>query len=88
MNSCRDMKWSSFLCILALSSITNRRIQTFNPEFGDYKYKLFFNQAIHPRYFVSSAESINILFYREGVQYASSPIQHNHFYPLALWENS
>ena len=29
INCCRDKKWSSFLCILALSSVINRRIQTF-----------------------------------------------------------
>ena len=52
INSGRDKKWSSFLCILALSSVTNRRIQTFYPEFGDYKYS---SSLIHPRCFVSSA---------------------------------
>ena len=83
-NSCRDKKWSSFLCILALSSVTNRRIQTFYPEFGDYKYKFFFNQTILPRCFVS----INILFCREGVQDANSPFQPNHFVPLVLRDNS
>ena len=73
------------LCILALSSVINRRIQTFYPDFGVHKYKLFFNQTIQPRCFVSSAENIN-MFCREGSQL--TPFQPNHFVPLVFCENS
>ena len=68
------------LIALYLSSIfCNKQNNTeILPEFRDYK----FNHAIHPRYFVSYAKSINILFCREGAQGAISPIQPNHFFLL------
>ena len=59
-----------------------------NPKCGYYKYKLFFNQIIHPLCFVSLAERVNTLFCHDGVQHANSPIQPNHFVTLVFWENS
>ena len=38
-----------FICILAVSSVVNKTIFTFYPDFGDVKYKLLFTQEVKPR---------------------------------------
>ena len=39
--NCHDKKWSSFLCILGLSSVINRNIVAHYPDCGDHRCKLF-----------------------------------------------
>ena len=46
ISNCKDKKWSSFLCMLALSSVVNRNIISLYPDCGELKYKLLFNQQI------------------------------------------
>ena len=41
--NCNDMKWSSFLCILGLSSVLGRNIHTYYPDCGEERYKVLLN---------------------------------------------
>ena len=45
IHSCCKNRWSSFLSILALSTVVGRSITTFYPDIGFHKYKLLFNQV-------------------------------------------
>lgn len=47
--NCTNNKWSSFLCILGLSSVLRRNISTYYPDCGEDRYKLLFNQLVLPR---------------------------------------
>ena len=38
-----DDSWSSFLCILGLSSVVSRNIDTYYPDCGQQRLKLLFN---------------------------------------------
>ena len=49
IHNCFDKRWCSFICILAVSSVVNKTIFTFYPDFGDVKYKLLFTQEVKPR---------------------------------------
>ena len=57
-------KWSGFLAILSLSSVINRNIVTYYPDFGPERYKIMFNQEIAPRICGTNVygPSVNILF--------------------------
>ena len=69
LNICCDKQWSSFICVLALSSVINHKIISYYPDFGSIKHKLLYNQHIDPRPPLESSNSspvINILFCREG----------------------
>ena len=48
-NICKDNIWSSFLCILALSSVICPPIYLFYASCGFQKYQTIFNQKIYPR---------------------------------------
>ena len=62
--NCSDKKWSSFLCILGLSSILSGAICTYYPDCGELKYKLLFNRKVQPRWQVGQKplEDFHILF--------------------------
>ena len=47
--NCNDKKWSSFLCILGLSSVLGRNIHTYYPNCGEERYKVFLNGIVKPR---------------------------------------
>ncbi|XP_046842785.1 uncharacterized protein LOC124447678 isoform X1 [Xenia sp. Carnegie-2017] len=65
--NCNDQKWSSFLCILGLSSVLGRKIHTFYPDSGESRYKLLFNRIVQPRLLSQRGlDAINILFCHEG----------------------
>ena len=66
LHCCSDKTWSSYLCMLDLSTVVNAPIQTFYPDFGFEKYKLFFNQTAHPRFFASCSDTFYILFCCSG----------------------
>jgi len=71
---CKDKVWAPFLCVLALSSVLNKKIVVHYPEFGPIKFCNFFNQTILPRSFydptgstfgvVKTNNFYNILFCR------------------------
>ena len=48
VSNCEDKKWASFLCILGVSSVTNRTIFLFYPDCGELRFKLLFNQQVNP----------------------------------------
>ena len=84
LSTCCDKKKSPFISVLALSSVVNRKICTYYPDFGSLKYKLLFNQQIDPRPPVkpSNGSIINILFCREGPMSSGVTFTPNHFVPL------
>ena len=81
IHNCFDKRWCSFICILALSSVVNKTIFTFYPDFGDVKYKLLFTQEVKPR-LGSSKGVVNILFCKDGPLESSVTFTPNHFVPL------
>ena len=87
ISNCCDKQWSSFLCILGLATVINRKIVSFYPELGQVKYKLLFNQQIDPRGTTGSCRShdiIYLLFCREGKIEPGVTFNSNHFVPLVL----
>ena len=48
-NICKDNIWSSFLCVLAVSSVICQPIHLFYASCGFRKYQKMFNQKIYPR---------------------------------------
>ena len=64
IHNCFDKRWCSFICILAVSSVVNKTIFTFYPDFGDVKYKLLFTQEVKPTIVVKNNET-NDKFYRK-----------------------
>lgn len=47
--NCKDKTYASFLCILGLSSVTNRNISVMYPDCGELRFKILFNQRVNPR---------------------------------------
>lgn len=64
---CKSHVWSLYLCLLAISSVINRKIFLHYPDFGPTKYHSLFNQLIIPRNFyvnksfVLNTNIINVL---------------------------
>lgn len=46
ISNCHDGRWSSFLCILGLSSVLHRSIYTYYPDCGENRFKLLFNTTM------------------------------------------
>ena len=73
--NCASQTWCGFLCVLALSSVTQRTINTFYPDSKvkdsiiTKRYTVLFNQKIQPRERSSLylSEECNILFCYSGV---------------------
>ena len=53
---CKDAQWSSYCCILALSSVVDRSVHCVYPDFGPEKFRILFNQTIKPCRVNSSLE--------------------------------
>ena len=47
--NCFDKTFSSFICLIALSSVIKQPIESVYPEIGFKKYHSFFNTIIKPR---------------------------------------
>ena len=60
IHNCKDKTWAGFLCILALSSVLDRKVISLYPDCGEPKFKLLFNQEINPH--VSSLPSYDALY--------------------------
>ena len=86
ISNCNAKSWSSFLCILALSSVIGRNIHSVYPDFGLLKEKLLFNQVVTPRS-ISTSSDIFVLFCREGNLSTTGHFVPNHFVPLVLADN-
>lgn len=65
IDNCRSKNWSSFLCILGLSSVIGISIQTVYPLQGksDNCYFKLFSSLINPRTPAIHHDVLNILFY-------------------------
>lgn len=90
MLNCNDKEWSSFLCILGLSSVINRNIITYYPDCGAHRSKLLFNRHIKPRspsqsQSQASLEDVHILFCFEGGIKSGDAFKSNHFVPLLFY---
>ena len=47
--NCKDFEWSSFMCLLGLSSVLKGRILSYYRDVGDVNHKYLFNCNITPR---------------------------------------
>ena len=85
IHNCRQNEWSSFLCILGLSTVIARPICCYYPDFvGLDKYSVLFNQHVCPRFFSNSTDDINILFCQKSPMSKGMHFIPNHFVPLVL----
>ena len=83
ISNCNAGKWSSFLCIMGLSSILQRNIITYYPDCGELRFKLLFNRKVQPRLHTKKGlKDLHILFCYEGDIRPGEIFQHNHFVPL------
>ena len=83
--NCQDKKWCSFLCVLGLSSVIQRQILTYYPDFGLPKFKTAFQHEIEPRSSTISkniCSNLHMLLCYNGQIDHSKPFKHNHFVPL------
>ena len=85
ISNCNDKKFASFLCILGLSSVTNRNITLFYPDCGGLRFKLLFNQQVHPRLPLATvSDDLHILFSFQGTVTAGEILKPNHFVPIVF----
>ena len=49
INICENKIWSNVLCILALASVTSRKINYYYPDIGSIRYRTMFNCIIQSR---------------------------------------
>ncbi|XP_057306732.1 uncharacterized protein LOC130644950 [Hydractinia symbiolongicarpus] len=78
---CSKNIWSSFICILALTSVLKRNISTLYPDCGQLRFKTLFNQNIFPRLPSNkNLQPVSILFCNNGKH--SGQFKPNHFVPL------
>lgn len=59
---CTGQAWSSFLCLLGLSSAIKKPILSLYPDIGQHLNKALFNNEIKPRADTDDKAPINILF--------------------------
>ena len=86
-SNCENKKWSSFISILALATVTNRKIHSYYPDCGEQKFKLLFNCFVEPRPpLKSEGDDLHILFCFEGVVRSGETFRPNHFVPLIFGE--
>ena len=83
INICSPFKWSSSLCVLALSSVCLCFAHCYYKSYDAMlKYKIMFNQLIKPREFRSfNPEKIHSLFCNNSIV-PPIPFRHNHYVPL------
>lgn len=82
--NCKDKEWSSFLCILALSTVVCRKIVTLFPDCGDAMQKVLRSSMIFPRQECVSDTPLYILHCKLDrlLQIPKNFFQINHFVPL------
>ena len=86
ISKCRNNEWSSFMCILGLSSVIKQNIQSIFPDRGAYMDRLLKNQKITPRGESSTINEIFLLFCQTSrinmLTQAGEAFKANHFVPL------
>ena len=80
-NICKDNIWSSFLCVLALSSVICWPIHLFYASCGFQKYQKMFNQKIYPRERCDNNKCF-VLLWMCLCKKANHLSLNNHFMPL------
>ena len=80
-NICKDNIWSSFLRVLALSSVICRPNHLFYASVGFQKYQKIFNQKIYPRERCDSNKCF-VLLWTCLYKKANHLSLNNHFVPL------
>ena len=83
--NCKDSQWSSFMCLLGLSSVLKGKILTYYPDISDFNHKHSLNCLITPRTSNINQKCFRILFCRNGAFGAfvkSAKFQSNHFVQL------
>ena len=82
LRNCTNATWSSFVCILGLSSVIIKSIHCIYPVFGLVKYKRIFNGLIKPRGTANPSSTFYLLFSSEkGIKPVIS-YKPDHFAPL------
>ena len=85
ISTCNDKRFASFLCILGLSSVTNKNINLFYPDCGRLRFKLLFNQQVHPRLPLATvSDDLHILFSFQDTVTAGEILKPNHFVPIVF----
>ena len=84
--NCNDGKWSSFLCILGLSSVLQTNIFTYYADCGAQRFKHLFNCMLQQRLKVKKGfDDFHILFCYDAIVQAGEAFQPNHFVPLLFY---
>ena len=81
LRSCKPGEWGSFMCLLALSSVTKRNIFSVYPSIGAIKNRIILNNSIKPRSGVSFGD-LHIMFTQLGFTEGKA-FNPNHFVPLS-----
>ena len=66
INICENKIWSSFLCLLALASVTSRKINCYYSDIGNIRYQTMFNGIIQNRIPQMSVEDLTFYFHMKG----------------------
>ena len=87
ISNLKNGQYCSFLCILALSTITGTQINCIYPSIGQEMYRLLFNNVIKPSQCYSSSvipvtTTISIMFSRIGVNENCAEFASNYFVPI------
>lgn len=81
--NCKDKTNASFLCILGLSSVTNRNISVMYPDCGELRFKILFNQRVNPRLPLKcKSDDLHILYRCYDSVPPSQIFKPNHFVPI------
>ena len=83
LNICSSIKWSGFLCVLALSSVCLCFVQCYYISYDTkLKYKIMFNQLMKSKEVPSfNLETIHLLFCDKSIA-LSTPFRHSQYVPL------
>ena len=81
---CSLGEWTSFVCILALSSVVNVRIYSYYPRAGDETYRHLFSCKILPRSSTQIKGNVHLLWSRDGNLDNTPRARYspNHFVPI------
>ena len=81
LRSCKPGEWGSFMCLLALSSVTKRNIYSVYPSVGAIRTRIILNNLVTPRT-GTSLGNMHIMFTQLGFTEGKS-FNPNHFVPLS-----
>ena len=88
--NCKDFEWSSFMCLLGLSSVLKGQVLSFYPDVGDFNHKHLFNCHITPRTSSINQKCFRILFCRNepfGTFVKSAKFQSNQFCTIVTYNS-